>query len=181
MNHLLETLLPLYFFNRLKQTTLIQVSKPKTKQFRSPTEISSTYTNQLNYILELKSSQVRSATLESSQFWPPTKNQVIRSPQQKQVDIGQHTVNFDPPHRKQVNVDSNTEMKSISTAHLKSINPHIQKKSLSAPHKKTSQSPIPALKPSRSWTIHGNKLSARKHQNQFRCPPQKQSISIPTL
>ena len=49
----------------------------------------------------------------------PQKKQVNRSSHLKQVNFGPYTVNFDPPHRKQVTFNPSTKTKPNSIPHTK--------------------------------------------------------------
>ena len=156
-------------------------------------------------IPQLKSSQLRSTTLKSSQYRPPRpkpsqsmltlkpsdlrpaskkrvnfdhhhpyENQVNRSQRLKQVYFNPYTVNFDPPHKKQVSIDPNAKTKSNSISHT-------EIKLISTPRRKSCQ--LPTLKSSKFRCLHTkNKLiSIHTLQQSIVRSPQTKSVPIPTL
>ena len=77
----------------------------------------------------------------------PHKNEVHRSSHSKQVNFGPLTVNYDPPHKKQVTFDPNAKTKSNSI-------PHKEMKLISTPLLKSKVSSIPTLKSSQFGCLH---------------------------
>ena len=120
---------------------------------RSPTlnqvNFNNPHKNEVNLGAHTKTKRFATQIQKRNQFRPPIQTLRQSITALKQVNLGPHTVNFDPPHKHQVSFDHNTKTKSnsipqtkiniVSTHPLKSsqIDPHYKTKSISMPrHKK---------------------------------------------
>ena len=105
------------------------------------------------------------------------KNPANRSLHSKQVNSGPHTVNFDPPHKKQVTFDPNTKTKlnSIPPKKIKLISTPLLHSSYFDPHSKIKSFRYLHTKTQVNFHPHTNTMY-------FSIPTQKtKSIPIPTL
>ena len=100
---------------------------------------------------------LRPAFKNQVNFDHPHKNQVYRL-HKKQVNFGPHTVNFDPPHKKQVNFDSNTKTKSNSI-------PHTKNRLISTPELKSSQFDPHSISKSFPMPRHKNQVNFDPNTN----------------
>ena len=104
----------------------------------------------------------------------PRKSRVNRSSPSKQVNFGPHTVNFPPPHKRQVTFDPNIKSKSNSIPHTKIKLISMSPLKLWCLRTKTKLISIHTLKPS---------IFRPSHKKQVISGPytEVKSISIPTI